>query len=677
MLRLYKVLLLLFVSQVSVAQIKATLQITDTSRAIKNAQAQVVVSQGKAPFRYYWNVSSASIYQDKIGDLNEGMSLSVLVVDANNDSTRLSAKVPANGIMEHMESVIKPIVDFIGAEIFFKSIYSKQVMIDSMFLTTPNYSPSKEYTLLNWLVEENSIVKHEQAVAEIQIENDTIFLYAVGSGQIKFLVQPGDPLFKQGSLNKSARNLAYIKYSEKSPYYNPNQTTKSSDVPIIVVWLVLGALFFTFRMGFINVTGIKHAFQLVRGQFDRPEDKGEVSHFQALVTALSGTVGLGNIAGVAIAISVGGAGATFWMIVAGLIGMSSKFVECTLGVKYRSIDENGVVSGGPMYYLSRGLERMKLGKLGKVLAIMFALLCIGGSFGGGNMFQVNQAFAQASGVPGLEWIKEYGIVFGLIMAIFVGVVIIGGIKSIAKVTDKIVPFMVGIYVLSALLIIGLNISQLGSAFTQIIDGAFSASALNGGIIGVIIVGFKRAAFSNEAGVGSASIAHSAAKTDEPISEGLVSLFEPFIDTVVVCTMTALVLIFTGFAADTQGFEGSQLTSKAFEQALGSWSIYVLAIAAILFAFSTMISWSYYGLKAWTYVFGNTKKMENAYKIIFLFFVVLGSSVALGSVLDFSDMMILAMAFPNILGLLLLSGEVRRDLKSYFKRLKSGEIVKYK
>jgi AGCS family alanine or glycine:cation symporter len=430
-------------------------------------------------------------------------------------------------------------------------------------------------------------------------------------------------------------------------------------------------------MGFINVTGIKHAFQLVRGQFDRPEDKGEVSHYQALVTALSGTVGLGNIAGVAIAISVGGAGATFWMIVAGLIGMSSKFVECTLGVKYRSIDKDGVVSGGPMYYLSRGLERMKLSKLGKVLAILFALLCIGGSFGGGNMFQVNQAFAQASSVPGLEWIKEYGIVFGLIMAIFVGVVIIGGIKSIAKVTDKIVPFMVGIYVLSALLIIGLNISQLGSAFTQIIDGAFSASALNGGIIGVIIVGFKRAAFSNEAGVGSASIAHSAAKTDEPISEGLVALFEPFIDTVVVCTMTALVLIFTGFAADTQGFEGSQLTSKAFEQALGSWSIYVLAVASILFAFSTMISWSYYGQKAWTYVFGNTKKMENAYKIIFLFFVVLGSSVALGSVLDFSDMMILAMAFPNILGLLLLSGEVRRDLKSYFKRLKSGEIVKYK
>lgn len=675
--RIFILLAFLSFTQFTFSQIKAELQIIDNSRAIKNAQAQVVVSEGKAPFRFYWSIPDASIYQDKVNELNEGMTLSVLVVDANGNSIRLSSKVPAIGAMEKMEAVIKPLVDFIGEKIFFRPIYSSQVMIDSMFLSTPNYDASKDFTLIKWLVEENSKVEHEQAVAEIQIDTDTIYLYAVGSGQIKFLVKPGDLLYKQGTLNKSALDLAYIKHSEKSPYYNPNHTTKSSDVPLIVAWLVLGAIFFTFRMGFINVRGIKHAFQLIRGQFDKPEDKGEVTHFQALVTALSGTVGLGNIAGVAIAISLGGAGATFWMIIAGLIGMSSKFVECTLGVKYRSIDSDGVVSGGPMYYLSRGLAKMKLGILGKVLAFMFALLCIGGSFGGGNMFQVNQAFAQASGVPGLEWIKEYGIVFGLVMASFVGIVIIGGIKSIAKVTDKIVPFMVGIYVLSAMVIIGLNFNLLGEAFSQIVDGAFNASALKGGIIGVIIVGFKRAAFSNEAGVGSASIAHSAAKTDEPVSEGLVALFEPFIDTVVVCTMTALVLIFTGFAADTQGFEGSQLTSKAFEQALGSWSIYVLAIAAVLFAFSTMISWSYYGLKAWTYVFGNTKKMENAYKIIFLLFVVLGSSVALGSVLDFSDMMILAMAFPNILGLLLMSGEVRTDMKSYFKRLKSGEIIKYK
>lgn len=676
-LRLIILLCSLFIGYVSFSQLSAVLQISDSSRAIKNAQAEVVVQSGKSPFRYYWSVPEASIYQNKIGNLNEGMNISVLVIDSNNDSLLLNAKVPAIGTMEKMESFVKPVVDFIGENIFFKSIYSRQVMVDSIYLTTPNYDSTKVFQLVRWLVDDKSEVVHEQPVAEIAIDEDTIYLYAVGSGRISFLVQPGDPLYRQGSLNKSARNLALMNYPEKGPYFNANHTTKTSDVPIIVVWLVLGAIFFTFRMGFINVRGIKHSIQLVQGKFDRPEDQGEVSHFQALVTALSGTVGLGNIAGVAIAISLGGAGATFWMIVAGLLGMSSKFVECTLGVKYRTIDENGVVSGGPMYYLSHGLARIKLSKLGKVLAFIFAILCIGGSFGGGNMFQVNQAFAQASNVPGLEWIKEYGFVFGLIMAALVGIVIIGGIKSIARVTDKIVPFMVGVYVFSALVIIGLNISDIGNALSQIIDGAFNASAINGGIIGVIIVGFKRAAFSNEAGVGSASIAHAAAKTDEPISEGLVALLEPFIDTVVVCTMTALVLIFTGFASDTQGFEGSQLTSKAFEHALGSWSIYVLAIASVMFAFSTMISWSYYGLKAWTYVFGNTRRMENTYKIVFCIFVVLGSSVALGSVLDFSDMMILAMAFPNILGLLIMSGEVRKDLSDYFRKLKSGEIVKYK
>lgn len=676
-LRLLLPICLFLIGYDSFSQLSATLQISDSSRAIKNAQAEVVVQSGKSPYRYYWSVPEASIYQNKISNLNEGMNISVLVVDSNNDSISLNAKIPALGTMEKMESFVKPIVDFIGENIFFRPIYSKKVMVDSIYLTTPNYDSSKVFELVRWLVDDNSEVSHEQPVAEIAIDEDTIYLYAVGSGTISFLVQPGDQLFKQGSLNKSARNLARLNYSDKSPYFNPNHSTKTSDVPIIVVWLVLGAIFFTFRMGFINVRGIKHSIQLVQGKFDRPEDQGEVSHFQALVTALSGTVGLGNIAGVAIAISLGGAGATFWMIFAGLLGMSSKFVECTLGVKYRTIDKDGVVSGGPMYYLSNGLARLKLSKLGKVLAFMFAILCIGGSFGGGNMFQVNQAFAQVRNVPGLEWIQEYGFVFGLVMAALVGIVIIGGIKSIAKVTDKIVPFMVGIYVFSALVIIGMNFSEIGSAFSQIIDGAFNASAINGGIIGVIIVGFKRAAFSNEAGVGSASIAHSAAKTDEPVSEGLVSLLEPFIDTVVVCTMTALVLIFTGFASDTQGFEGSQLTSKAFEHALGSWSIYVLAIAAVLFAFSTMISWSYYGLKAWTYIFGNTKKMENTYKIIFCMFVVLGSSVALGSVLDFSDMMILAMAFPNILGLLIMSGEVRKDLSEYFRKLKSGEIVRYK
>lgn len=446
-----------------------------------------------------------------------------------------------------------------------------------------------------------------------------------------------------------------------------------ADIPIVVVWLVFGALFFTFRMKFINFRGFKHALSLVRGDYDDPEDKGEVSHFQALTTALSATVGLGNIAGVAIAISVGGPGATFWMIVAGLLGMSSKFVECTLGVKYRKLDENGEVSGGPMYYLRDGLAKYNMPIIGKILAVMFAILCIGGSFGGGNMFQANQAYAQLSGqFPALA---GNGPLFGLILASLVGVVIIGGIKSIANVTEKIVPLMALLYVGTALVIILINISEVGNVFVLIFNGAFAPDAAFGGVIGVLIQGFRRAAFSNEAGVGSAAIAHSAAKTKEPVSEGIVSLLEPFIDTVVICTMTALVIIFTGMY-DVEGLEGAQMTSNAFGSVF-SWFPYLLVIAIFLFAFSTMISWSYYGLKSWEFLFGKSKFSEYSYKSIFLLFIIVGSSVKLGAVLDFSDMMILAMAFPNIIGLLILSKEVKIDLNSYLKRLKSGEIKKYK
>lgn len=454
---------------------------------------------------------------------------------------------------------------------------------------------------------------------------------------------------------------------------HPNGEPRTQGIPFIVVWLVFGALFFTIKMRFINFRGIKHAIDLLRGKFDDPDNKGEVSHFQALTTALSATVGLGNIAGVAIAITLGGPGATFWMICAGFLGMASKFTECTLGVKYRFINSEGEVSGGPMYYLSRALTLRGLGGLGKVLAAIFAVLCIGGSFGGGNMFQANQAWAQMAGkVP---FFLENRALFGLIMAVLVGLVIIGGIKSIAKVTDKIVPLMVGVYVTFAIIIIFFNIDQVGEAFGYIINGAFSAEALKGGFIGVLIVGFQRAAFSNEAGVGSASIAHSASKTDEPISEGIVALLEPFIDTVVVCTMTALVLIFTGFAFDTTGLEGSQLTAGAFSSVF-PWFDWVLLVAIMLFAFSTMISWSYYGLKAWTYLFGDSKFKSNLYKFIFLIFIVIGASTSLGAVLDFSDLMILGMAFPNIFGLLILVGEVRNDLKDYLRRIKTGEIRRY-
>ena len=446
-----------------------------------------------------------------------------------------------------------------------------------------------------------------------------------------------------------------------------------TSIPIVVVWLVFGALFFTVKMNFINVRAFKHAIDLVRGKYDDPNDEGEVSHFQALATALSATVGLGNIAGVAVAITVGGPGATFWMIIAGLLGMSSKFVECTLGVKYRVVNENGEVSGGPMYYLKNGLAKYGYGNIGKVLAVLFAILCIGGSFGGGNMFQANQAYAQLSGQ--FPMLSGNGPMFGFLLAILVGTVIIGGIKSIARVTEKIVPFMAVLYVAAALVILVVNFSDIGNAFAMIFKGAFAPSAAFGGFIGVIIQGFRRAAFSNEAGVGSASIAHSATKTNEPISEGIVSLLEPFIDTVVICTMTALVIIVTGMSG-VQGVEGAQLTSQAFESVI-SWFPYVLVIAIFLFAFSTMISWSYYGLKSWTYLFGSSKKSELVYKLMFLIFIIVGSSVKLGAVLDFSDMMILAMAFPNILGLLILSGEVKIDLKEYLNKVKNGMIKKIK
>lgn len=453
-------------------------------------------------------------------------------------------------------------------------------------------------------------------------------------------------------------------------FFYPIFTIAGQGIPLVLIWLVIGAVFFTIYMNFINIRGFKLAIDVVRGKYDDPNDPGEVSHFQALTAALSGTVGLGNIAGVAIAISVGGPGATFWMIVAGLLGMSTKLVECTLGVKYRQIDEKGVVHGGPMYYLSQGLEQKGWGGLGKVLAVFFAVMCIGGSFGGGNMFQVNQAFQQFSGTFGV--LENSGWVFGIIIAVMVAVVIIGGIKSIAKVTDKVVPFMVGIYVLAAIVILFANFTSIPSAFGKIFTEAFSTTAVAGGAIGAIIQGFRRAAFSNEAGVGSASIAHAAVKTDEPASEGLVALLEPFIDTVVVCTMTALVIIITNNYQDAGATDGVALTSTAFASVL-TWFPYVLSIAILLFAFSTMVTWSYYGLQAWTYLFGKSMAADVSYKLIFCIFIVIGSAATLDSVLLFSDMMIFGMCFPNILGLYILRRVVKDDVNDYVGRIKSGVI----
>lgn len=450
-------------------------------------------------------------------------------------------------------------------------------------------------------------------------------------------------------------------------------------IPFVLVWLIIAATIFTFYFRFINIRAFKHGFELVRGDYHDPEASGEVTHFQALATALSGTVGLGNIAGVAIAVSLGGPGATFWMILAGFLGMSSKFTECTLGVKYRSELPDGTVSGGPMYYLTRGLAEkgVNFARLGKVLAVLFAIFCVGGSFGGGNMFQANQSFSQLVNVTGgnAGWMADKGWLFGLIVAALVGLVIMGGIKGIARVTSKIVPFMAVTYVVAGLAIILMNLPMVPAAFASIIDGAFTAEGISGGVIGVLFQGFKRAAFSNEAGVGSAAIAHSAVQTNRPVTEGFVALYEPFIDTIVVCTITALVIIITGtWDPSVDPSAGVQLTSKAFESTF-SWFPYVLTVAVLLFAFSTMISWSYYGLKSWTFLFGEGKVSDTTYKVLFLFFVVIGSSMQLGSVIDFSDAMIFAMAFPNLLGCYFLLPVVKKELDEYWADYKAGRLVK--
>ena len=483
------------------------------------------------------------------------------------------------------------------------------------------------------------------------------------------------------------------------------------NIPIVLILLICGATFFTIYFKFPSISQFPLAINTVRGKYDeldhhgveqtdlnvadgdmpgtiKDESKeGEVSHFQALATAVSGTVGLGNIAGVAVAIALGGPGATFWMVVCGLIGMSTKFVECTLGVKYRDVDESGTVYGGPMYYLSKGLDQMGFKVLGKILGVVFAILCVGASFGGGNAFQSNQAAVQLTTMFDLQG-GATGVIIGVVLAILVGIVIIGGIKKIASVTEKIVPFMAGTYVLASLVIIFSNFQYVGAAFTMIFEGAFTPAAGIGGVVGVIIVGFQRAAFSNEAGAGSAAIAHSAVKTKYPASEGVVALLEPFIDTVVICTMTALVIIF--FNMDTGAFEygnavgstvmlndtgayvgGVDLTSMAYDSVIPGFR-YVLTVAIILFAFSTMISWSYYGLQSWKYLFGRGKTADTVYKILFLLFVVVGAAATLDAVIKFSDAMILALVFPNMIGLLFLFPKVKKELKKYMTDIKTSK-----
>ena len=472
-----------------------------------------------------------------------------------------------------------------------------------------------------------------------------------------------------------------------------------SGAPFVIVLLVFSAMFFTLYFGFPNIKYFGKAIGVVRGKYDHVDKpssansdlavdgdikdtisdeskQGEVTHFQALATAVSGTVGNGNIAGVALAIALGGPGATFWMIICGLLGMSTKFVECTLGVQYRDIGEDGTVYGGPMYYLSKGLKEKGFKTLGKITAVLFAIFCIGGSFGGGNAAQSNQATIVIKDLLGLDSTSA-GAVIGIILALLVGIIIIGGIKRIASVTEKIVPFMALLYLLACIYIIVLNFNLVDNAFSLIFTQAFNPKAIGvGGVIGVLLVGFKRAAFSNEAGAGSASIAHSAVKTKYSASEGLVALLEPFIDTVVICTMTALVIIIFNFGGafeyggtngavliDGIAYEGAGITSMAFAEYIPYSNVF-LTIAVVLFAVSTMISWSYYGLQSWKYLFGRGRAADLTYKVLFLVFVIIGAAASMNSIWAFSDAMIFAMVFPNMVGLYFLFPVVKKQLARY-------------
>jgi AGCS family alanine or glycine:cation symporter len=465
-------------------------------------------------------------------------------------------------------------------------------------------------------------------------------------------------------------------------FYNIyTSTEKTADgkpvlgIPFILIWLGGSALFLTIFFRFINLRAFGLALRTVRGKYSKPDDPGEISHFQALSSAVSATVGLGNIAGVAIAISLGGPGATFWIILLGLLGMTTKFAECTLGLKYRHIDKSGKVLGGPMLYLSRGLADRGLGALGRTLAVIFAVLCIGGAMGGGNMFQINQAASQFVNVTGGEggFTDTNRWLFGLVIAILVGLVIIGGITRIAKVTSKLVPFMTISYVIGCLVVIFEHYDKIGTTVGLIFEGAFDGQAVAGGVIGVMLIGIRRAVFSNEAGVGSAPIAHAAAKTKYAASEGLVALLEPFIDTVVICSMTAFVVICTGDYLDT-GKDGITMTSESFSSVI-PWFKYVLSAAVILFALSTLISWSYYGLQASKFLFGKSRWVDISYKVIFCAVIVIGAAMAPGNVIDFSDAALLAMCFPNLIGVFILLPVVKSELAkflSFTKRIDAGE-----
>ena len=662
--------------------LEVSLKLINPTKEINDGEARLKVQGGKPPYQFKWSKQSVALDSKKAQGIIEGLDYSVTVTDSEGDTAKKDFSIEANSITEIFNSKVQPAVDFLGGILFwdpFASIglYDPVVYTDQKEIPIPSWdaTTSNSYSLAKWLVKEGTSVAEGDKIAVVQSDSgEEIEVYSNATGNVTYLVKEGGEIFnpdnKEDVIEQNAHMVAQVNYDEPQPLHHPNGDIRKNAIPFIVIWLILGSIFFTLRLGFVNIRGFKHSIQLAKGKFDNPDAPGTITHFQAMATAVSATVGLGNIAGVAVAISLGGAGATFWMFTAGFFAMSLKFTECTLGVKYRKINEDGRIFGGPMNYLRYGLEKRNMKGLGKFLAGLFAVLGIGASFGGGNMIQSNQAFKIVS--EQLPFLEGQGFWFGIVFALLVGAVILGGINSIARVTGRIVPVMAIIYILGCAVVIGVNIENIGGAFSAIYNGALSASAMKGGFIGVLIIGLQRAAFSSEAGVGSAAIAHSATKTNTPIADGFTSLVEPFIDTMVVCTMTALVLIFTGMHEVGGGMQGVELTADAFGSVI-SWFPAVLALAVFLFAFSTMVSWSYYGMRSWTYLFGQSKKSEFIYKILFLLFVVVGASVSLGAVLSFSDMMILAMSFPNIIGLYIMSSEVRGDMKAYWLKLKNGEL----
>lgn len=661
-------------------ELEVTAEIGNGSNVINNGFIELEVSGGQPPYTYKWSQQSTSLESPRSEGLTEGIPYEVIITDSQGLTSTEVYTVPAEAITEHFNGAFVPLVESLSAFLFWDpftaiGLHDPHVYSKAEAVPIPGWTPQiqGQFYLKEWLVEEGTLVHEGDPIALITSPQGEYEVFANTEGHLQYLVEQGGVIYNSENsdhlIESGAHNLAEIEYLEPVLVTHPNGDPISHNIPFIVIWLVLGAAFFTVRLNFINFKGVKHSIDLARGKYDDPDAPGKISAFQTMATAVSATVGLGNIAGVAVAVSLGGAGATFWMICAGLMGMASKFVECSMGVKYRTITEDGRIFGGPMSYLKDGLAKRNLKGLGKILAAVFALLCVGAALGAGNMFQANQSYEiMASQLPFLE---GYGFWFGIVLALVVGAVIIGGIESIGKFTGRIVPVMAGIYVIASLTVIGVNIDNLGAALSAIINGAFNADALKGGFIGVMVVGFQRAAFSSEMGVGSAAIAHSAGKTKHPSSEGYVSLIEPFIDTVLICTMTALVLIFSGMH-EVQSIGGVELTSAAFATVI-SWFPFILAIVVLLFALSTMISWSYYGMRAWTFLFGRSLKSELLYKVIFLLFVVLGASVGLGAVLDFADMMILTMAVPNLIGLYIMVGEVKKDLKEYNRKLKAGEL----